>query len=115
MASAVQPDEIEEFYTRKPELNVTQIEKHYYLVITLAGYGILACVALRSGSRNVKQPEDMVYWFDRLVELGIGTAEQEQELRARVWKVSLLNPCLAQPVSKLSLHCMLTRSCRAHH
>lgn len=84
---AVQPEEIEEFYNRTPEPNATQIEKHYYLVITLAGHGILACEALRSGSRNVKQPGNMVYWFDRLVELGIGTAELEAELRARVWKV----------------------------
>ena len=45
-------------------------------------YGVL-----RSGSKCIKQPKDIVFWFDRLVELGIGTAEDEKWLRAQVWHV----------------------------
>ena len=63
------------------------MEKHYIMVITLSGWGMLDYGVMRSGCRNVKQPADLTFWFDRLVELGIGTAEDEARLRATVWMV----------------------------
>ena len=54
---------------------------------------MLAAAALKSGTRQVQQQEDMVYWFDQLVKLRIGTKELEDELRARVWKVRCTVKC----------------------
>lgn len=89
----LQPGEYEEYYDRPATKNNTSQEKQYYLVITLAGHGVLAAAALKSGTRKVQQEGDMVYWFDLLVKLGIGTKELEDELRARVWKVRCTVRC----------------------
>jgi hypothetical protein len=80
-------DDWEEFFVKDATAGDTKVEKHYVLVITLSGYGVLGHGILRSGSKCMKQPQDMRYWFDRLVELGIGTKEEEDMLRAMVWNV----------------------------
>ena len=80
-------DDWEEFYVKDKPPDDTKTEKHYALVITMSGYGVLAHGILKSGSKCIKQADDIVYWFERLVELGIGTREDEDMLRAKVWKV----------------------------
>lgn len=80
-------DDMEPFHVKGAQPSDPSIEKHYALVITLAGHGVLDYGVLRSGSKCIKQPDDIVYWFDKLVELGIGTAEEEAMLRATVWEV----------------------------
>lgn len=83
----LQPGEYEEYDDRPAtKKNISQ-EGQYYIVITLAGHGVLAAAALKSGTRKVQQEGDIVYWFDMLVKLGIGTKELEDGLRARVRKV----------------------------
>lgn len=81
------PDDWQQFYVKEAEKSVTKIEKHYVLVITLAGFGILGYAVMKSGCRNLTSEKDIKYWFDELVELGIGTAEEEAMLRAMTWNV----------------------------
>ena len=83
----MQDDQYEEFYEKASTKGATALEKQYYLVITMAGHSVLAAAALKSGTKKVQQPGDIKYWFDLLVELGIGTKEQEDELRAHTWTV----------------------------
>ena len=77
----------EPYHTKDHQPSDPKVEKHYIMVITLGGFGLLDYGVMRSGCRNLKQPDDVTFWFDRLVELGIGTAEDEARLRATVWKV----------------------------
>lgn len=76
-------------YEVPTEKSGTAVEKHYYMVLTLADEGVLACEALRSGTTTGKlqDPSAIEYWFDHLVKLGLGTAERERELRQRKWQV----------------------------
>lgn len=73
------------YYERAPAKAKDKKEKHYYMALTLGGHGVLACVAMRSGTKHVQDEEGMKYWFDRLVEFGIGTEVQQDSLRARTW------------------------------
>jgi hypothetical protein len=100
----MQPGQHEQYYERPATKNNTSQEKQYYLVITLAGHGVLAAVALKSGTRKVQQAGDIKYWFDLLVKYEVGTKQQQDELRKRVWKVRRFTPryqpfacCCAQP------------------
>lgn len=79
-------------YEVPTEKSGTAVEKHYYMVLTLADEGVLACEALRSGTTEGKleNPEAIEYWFDHLVKLGLGTAEQEEAFRQHTWQVRAL-------------------------
>ena len=59
----------------------TTNEAHYYFTLTFPGVGVLACVAMRSGSRNVPDQEHRKfrYWYERLEELGL-VPEDDPEL-----------------------------------
>lgn len=96
-------------YNAITEKTGTKIEKHYYMVLTLAEKGVLACVALKSGTRNLQNPGKMTYWFDRLVEFGLGEPEDEAKLRATVWKVRTYN------ASMLASTCCNSSLSRLHH
>lgn len=71
--------------------NATEVQKHYYYIATLPGHGVVSCVVLRSGCRNMpakdKHPDTFHYWFDLLVAEGLATPEQQAELQQRTWKV----------------------------
>lgn len=86
----VQEGEFEEFYTITPGAGSTNVEKQYYLTVTLAGYGIVACVAMQSGCSQTKQPKDLVFWHQRLVEFGVGTQETQDMLARTAWTVCSL-------------------------
>lgn len=69
---------------------VTDQEKHYYMMVTFPGHGARAVAAMASGSRlktNAANRGNFKFWFEQLVELGIGTAEDEEMLKAITWKV----------------------------
>ena len=84
------PDDWAEFYTVPNVQNDTQVEKQYYLVITLAGHGVLATAGMKSGSKNLRQPQDMKYWMDELVELGLADAATQARLQKQTWSVRFL-------------------------
>lgn len=80
-------------------------EKHYYMLLTLASHGVLACVAMQSGTSGKMQDRSRIkFWFDRLVEFGIGTAEEEQRQRERVWVRTALHDLL-DSAHGLAEHC----------
>lgn len=71
--------------------NATEVQKHYYYIATLPGHGVVCCVALKSGCRNMpaedKRPHSFHYWFDLLVAEGLATPEQQAEFQQKTWKV----------------------------
>lgn len=81
------PDDWEEFYTVPNVPNDLTVEKQYYLVVTLSGYGVLACVAMKSGSKNISQPEDMRYWMQELVTRGLADIRTQERLIRKRWSV----------------------------
>lgn len=93
----MQTGELEEFYVKDNEPDDCKMEKHYYMVITLAGYGVIAADLMRSGTKNVGDPSQVKYWYDTLVDRGIGTANEEKALRAMKFNVrtSLTDFCFA--------------------
>ena len=69
-------------------------QKHCYYVVTMPGVGCLACVPFQSGCRNMPDPEDLphnFYWYEQLVQRGIGDQEQEDKLKQHVWAVCTLS------------------------
>jgi hypothetical protein len=83
------PDDWELFLEAPAEAAEPSLEKQYYMVLTLSGFGVLAVVALKSGSKCLQDEGEIVYWFDRLVELGIGTEKEQNMLRKKTWTVLL--------------------------
>lgn len=86
-ALLVQEGEWEEFYTMPTEKGSTKCEKQYYLTVTLAGYGVIACVAMESGCSQTQRPADLILWHQRLVEFGVGDRATEEWLASKVWLV----------------------------
>ena len=73
-------------YTAEPVKEEKQKEKQHYMLLTLSGHGVLACVAMRSGTSKKMQDEHGIkFWYERLQELGIGTAVIEDQLKAMEW------------------------------
>lgn len=82
-------------YTLPTEKDDTKAEKQYYMVLTLAGHGIVEAVALKSGCNKTQNVAELPFWFDRMVELGLGSEELRDKLRQRVWKVRItLQTCI---------------------
>jgi hypothetical protein len=81
------PDDWEEFYTVPNVPTDLTVEKQYYLVITLSGYGVLAVVAMKSGSKNINQPEDMSYWMHELVQRKLADERTQEMLINKQWSV----------------------------
>ena len=83
-------DEELEVYTRQEHATCSfNCEKHGYLAITMAGYGVLAVVALRTAThlKGRNQPERFKFWDEQLVALGVGDAATEQMLQGTKWLV----------------------------
>ena len=80
-------------YTRdKHKTSSFAIEKQGYIAITMAGYGVVAAVALHTatkqhGSREPHAPTRFKFWTEQIVEQGLGDAATEAMLRDRVWEV----------------------------
>jgi hypothetical protein len=73
--------------------NGPKAQKHYYYVVTMPGVGCAAVAALKSGSRKLPAASgEFHFWMDQLLDLGLGTPEQQTELQKRVWKVMFLVP-----------------------
>lgn len=87
-------------YTRDKHTTTSfAAEKQGYFAVTMAGYGVVACVALHSATKlkpnDPHPPTRFKYWTQRLVDFGIGTAEDEAMLKRkvyRVWVKSTLHP-----------------------
>lgn len=67
-------------------------EKQGYFAITMAGYGVVVAVAMRTATRLSNTKRDpprnrFKYWHDMLVQLGIGDHATEEMMRSKVWKV----------------------------
>lgn len=73
-----------------------EAEKFYYMIITMAGFGVVEVALMHSGSRIKKGNEGKIkYWFERLVELGIGSADDEEAVKKMVpFKVRSSCPCM---------------------
>lgn len=74
-------------YALPTEKDDTKAEKQYYMVLTMAGHGIVEAVALKSGCNKTENMAELPFWFDRMVELGLGSEQLRDRLRQRVWKV----------------------------
>ena len=76
-----------------------ELDKNYYMAITLPGYGALETALIKSGSkeRSSSYRDDSKYWFERIVELELNFAGEpdavqkrqalQDELSARTWEV----------------------------
>ena len=74
--------------------NRLKCEKQMYMVVTMAGYGVLSVAAMYTGSRlktirSTPLRTRFRYWFQQLQEHQIGSSQQEEELArsAEGWKV----------------------------
>lgn len=88
----VQGDEELPVYTRDLPTSSFGCEKHGYMAITMAGYGVVAAVAMRTATRlstkrRTPTRTRFKFWYDMLVQLGIGDAATEDMLRKKVWRV----------------------------
>lgn len=106
-------------YTRdKHTTSSFAAEKQGYFAVTMAGYGVVACVALHSATKLKRNephaPTRFKYWTQRLVDFGIGSAEDEAKLQSKVWRVwatSTLNPCCSYAfflhITSYPIHCSI--------
>lgn len=75
-----------DFLVKQSLPSKTTKEKHYYMMLTEASHGVLACVAMRSGtSKELQNPSKMKFWYDHLQTLKIGSKQLEAELQATDW------------------------------
>ena len=80
-------------YTRdKHKTSSFATEKQGYIAITMAGYGVVAAVALHTatkqhGSRDPHAPTRFKFWTEQIVAQGLGDAATETMLRDKVWEV----------------------------
>jgi len=90
------------------DVNVGVLEKQYYFVVMVPGYGIRAAVAMRSGTRlrdNSCDGSGLLFWYDRLTEFGLpGGILLESRLRDKAanYKVSLCCLSIARMLAKLA-------------
>ena len=73
-------------YNTETAKDTTKSEKQYFMNLALSGCPAIA-VAMASGCNKTQDESALPLWYTRLVELGLGSAELEAELRARDWKV----------------------------
>lgn len=76
-----------------------ELDKNYYMAITLAGYGVLETALIKSGSkeRSGSYRGESKYWFERIVDLQLNFAGEpnavekrqklQEELAAQTWEV----------------------------
>lgn len=101
--------------------NATKLQKHYYYLITLPGYGVVQCAVLKSGCRCL--PEELAegfhFWFDLLATLKLATEAEQEYFQKKQWKVCnythvLSSPCshsdiaLSRVAFQLSSHCSVS-------
>lgn len=73
-------------YTRASVAKKRMKEKQFYMQLTYPSCGVLACVAMRSGTSHKLQNRDGIkFWFEQLVDYGVGTKQDEDELRSKRW------------------------------
>ncbi len=83
---------------------MSEQEKHYYMLLTFPGFGTRAVVAMKSGTKlKGTEPGGFKFWFQQLVEYGIGTAEDEEALSKVVWQV-ILQPMLSGIMRTFTSH-----------
>jgi hypothetical protein len=70
----------------------TSVEKHHYMALFMSGVAVLSAVAMQSGCtfKKMQDSSQMRYWFDHLVQLGVGTPQQEKHWRRHEWKICFL-------------------------
>lgn len=115
----VQGNEELPVYTRDLPTSPFACEKHGYMAITMAGYGLVAAVAMFTSTRLSKTRRTPIrtrfrFWYDMLVQLGIGDQATEDMLRAKVWLVCFYLAFILIPASGCVL-CLFTQAYSQQH
>jgi hypothetical protein len=87
--------------------NVSALEKIYYFVIMVPGYGIRAAVAMRSGTRlrvdkSCDSVDTMPFWYDQLSDFELPQARQRQSMLREKAPHYKVRPCCLSVARMLS-------------
>ena len=69
--------------------DIVKAEKQYYMVMNVPDHGVVEAVALQSGCVKTQDGAALPKWFDRMVQLKLGSEALRDKLAARVWSVRL--------------------------